>query len=131
MLTVSRSTSATTLHLRNVNIKWKRRLVTHNTVEERMLAVSRKKLVLERVVVQTAADASLRQARRPACSVLWENIEGQWEKGTGSGSRGLCECERSGFFSERQSLQMGRKWEPEGGLRVQLCCMSWKRAAGS
>ncbi|KAK9827617.1 hypothetical protein WJX81_006723 [Elliptochloris bilobata] len=37
------------------------RLVTHNTVEERMLAVSRRKLVLERVVVQTAADASLRQ----------------------------------------------------------------------
>jgi len=40
------------------------RLVTHNTVEERMLAVSRRKLVLERVVVQTN-DASLRQARRP------------------------------------------------------------------
>ena len=42
------------------------RLVTHNTVEERMLAVSRRKLVLERVVVQTAADARLRQARTPA-----------------------------------------------------------------
>ena len=45
--------------------------MTHNTVEERMLAVSRKKLVLERVVVQTAADASLRQARRPPCAVFW------------------------------------------------------------
>ena len=31
-----------------------------------MLAVSRRKLVLERVVVQTAADARLRQARAPA-----------------------------------------------------------------
>lgn len=46
------------------------RLVTHNTVEERMLAVSRKKLVLERVVVQTAADASLRQVQDLFCSVL-------------------------------------------------------------
>ncbi len=38
--------------------------MTHNTVEERMLAVSRRKLVLERVVVQTN-DVSLRQVRRP------------------------------------------------------------------
>ena len=61
---------------------WRRRLVTHNTVEERMLAVSRKKLVLERVVVQTAADASLRQARRPACAVSWQK-----SKNGGEGNR--------------------------------------------
>ena len=43
-----------------------------------MLAVSRKKLVLERVVVQTAADASLRQVRRSAHMCLAETLAGPW-----------------------------------------------------
>ena len=87
MLAAKPSISVPKQHLSVANTACgKRRLVTHNTVEERMLAVSRKKLVLERVVVQTGADASLRQARRPACSVLWEKSKDSGEREQVAGS---------------------------------------------